>query len=213
VLKRLLPKSAKGFIDSPKAREKLVQLADSLLIAEAPQARLIPAFLRRRLIAQVLDDILPSSGLETAVAEFEWGQAGGLEAELQALPSEDVLQELGVRGFTLKAASGVSGEEIQSIVNHEVAGALAIKPFPSLLNTYTVELVGDSKPLVSEAYAVSERLMASSKFVYAEPNLAIPAQAQDRPLPTPPHMTHAPLPKAGPWKQIPIRPKPKPKPK
>jgi hypothetical protein len=176
VLKRLLPQNARDFIDTPENRHHLVLLADSLLVAEVPQARLVPKLLRQNLIAQVLDQILPTAAEDAATAGLETVKTAAAWAEAaELLPTEEQVRQLGVRGFTLKAAAGVSPQELQAMVENDVEGVAAIKPFPSLPSVYTVELAGEDKPLVSQAYEIAERWVRSGKVTYAEPNLAIPA--------------------------------------
>jgi subtilisin family serine protease len=179
ILDKIIANSSANAFTDPQTQARLVQVIDGLLVAEAPQARLVPKRVRETLIARIVEDTFGGAAGAAAV-----GVAGlaPLASDLMrdpslGLPEDEQLAELGLRGLTVKLASGVAESQGIATLRQKLGERIAIEPFPSLPGVLTVKLTGEDKPLASEAWEAARQLAATGQFEYAEPNFAIPAVA------------------------------------
>jgi len=165
-----LIKSVDGNVSTdPDIRSQLlISLGDRALMSEYPQARLIPAALRRQLIEQVLDSIL---GETTATASADAG--ANLKEEAAKIPADQAAQLIAgapgdsVRGFLVDAESPDAGA-VRTAVSETLGSTSAVEMVEGSSASFYVTIPGKVLS-VSEAWDLAHGLAVHPHITAAEP--------------------------------------------
>jgi hypothetical protein len=177
ILKRILPDHAEDKLRDPEYRATvIVPLVDGILVAQVPQAAVVPRKIRRAIINRVLstliDDILiPEAEHMDRLAADEGPDIHAAAAAVgmpTPLPAD---AGLGVRSITIEAV-GADPVKLERQVLGITGDDWTLAPLLHLEGFYQLRPSPSARPTVAEAWEISGALADLPAVDYAEPSIA-----------------------------------------
>jgi hypothetical protein len=177
ILKRILPDHAEDKLRDPEYRRAvIVPAVDGMLVAQVPEAAVIPRRIRRaiinRILSTLIDDILIPE--EAALAKAAQAEAPGIVAAAAAANLPTPLPPdtgLGVRAITVEAPTE-DPVKVENQCLNVLGDDWTFAPLDGLPGFYHLTPSSSTRPSVPDAWDLSADLADLPGISYAEPSIA-----------------------------------------
>jgi hypothetical protein len=173
ILAQVLPDHAEKNVRNAKYRKRtLVPQLDAVLVAQVPEAALVPVETRRscleRIVAILVEDLVPVDSDQVPLSHHRGGIARSSDSSPAFRPERDL--GLGVRGITVESTSD-DREGLQRKLLEQVGQNWTFSDIQGLAGFYRLVPPSSRRPTVAEAWELSRKVGGIPGIRYAEPSI------------------------------------------